>query len=417
MAKGKTQKDRLGLNWEFVPEENELFLVQNVKERNILCNKEAPVHTLIEGENYFALQYLQKDYTEKISLVYIDPPYNTGFKQEQEGFFYNDRRMERHHQYKHSAWINFMHHRLVLAKTLMAQEAVIFISIDENEFAQLKLLCDDIFGEHNFIHYFVWKKRSTGGQVRDGSIISQTEFILAYARDKKKVRLNKISNPNAGSEKWRDFRKSGGQWQQRYRPKQHFAFYFDEKMDKLTLKRTAKHQIEILPRNAQGENGFWENGKDTTAIRLANNELKASYNAKTKTYKILQLEKANDFQNAGNFIDIPSVNGSLEIKQFDLEFNNVKPVALIKYLLAIAGGPSSHILDFFAGSGSTAQAVMEWNAENNYHQSCIICTNNENALCDNVTYPRLQRVINGYTNSKWKKYDALRQNLNYYRVS
>lgn len=416
-AKRKNYKDKLGLNWELEPEEDELFYVQNIKERNIECNKKVPAHTLIEGENYHSLQHLQKDYTEKINLIYIDPPYNTGFKKEQEGFVYNDRRTEKHHEYKHSAWINFMYHRLVLAKKLMAEDAAIFISIDENEFAQLKLLCDDLFGEHNFIQYFIWKKRSTGGQVKDGFIISQTEFILAYAKDKKKIRLNKISNPNVGSEKWRDFRKSGGQWQQRYRPKQHFSFYFDEKKDKLSLKRTAAHQIEIRPQNAQGEDGFWENGKDTAAIRLANKELKVNYNAQKKKYKILQLEKANDFRNAGNFIDIPSVNGSIEIKQFDLEFNNVKPVSLIKYILAIATRPDSVILDFFAGSGSTAQAVMEWNAENNCHQTCIICTNNENALCDNVTYPRLQRVINGYMNSKGKKYNPLRQNLNYYRVS
>lgn len=192
---------------------------------------------------------------------------------------------------------------------------------------------------------------------------------------------NKIHNPNSGNLKWRDFRKSGGQWQQRYRPKQHFPFYYNEETDELSLKKSKAFPIEIIPQNAQGEKGFWENGYETTTKRLKNGELKASKNIKTNQYKILQLEQANELQNAGNFIDIPSVNGSLEIKQFDLEFNNVKPVALIKYILALAAKDNSIVLDFFAGSGSTGQAVMEWNQDNNFTQSSILCTNNEYNLC------------------------------------
>lgn len=415
--KTKKSKCRLGLNWEFEPLQNELFYIENQKEKNIIHRKKAASHILIEGENYFSLQYLQKEYAEKIQLIYIDPPYNTGFKQDQEGFFYNDKRAEKHHKYKHSSWINFMYHRLILAKRLMSNDAFIFISIDENELAQLKLLCDEIFSEENFIHYLIWKKRSTGGQVKDGSIISQTEFILIYAKNRKVARLNKIHNPKSGSLKWRDFRKSGGQWQQRYRPKQHFPFYYNEERDELSLKKSKAFPIEIIPQNAQGEYGFWENGYETTCKRLKNGELKASKNSKNNQYKILQLEQANELQNAGNFVDIPSVNGSLEIKQFDLEFNNVKPVALIKYILALAGKEQSVVLDFFAGSGSTGQAVMEWNEENDFKQQCILCTNNEFDLCSNVTYPRLQRVINGYTNMQQKKYPGLKQNLTYYKVS
>jgi adenine specific DNA methylase Mod len=229
--------------------------------------------------------------------------------------------------------------------------------------------------------------------------------------------LNKIHNPNSGNLKWRDFRKSGGQWQQRYRPKQHFPFYYNEETDELSLKKSKAFPIEIIPQNAQGEKGFWENGYETTTKRLKNGELKASKNIKTNQYKILQLEQANELQNAGNFIDIPSVNGSLEIKQFDLEFNNVKPVALIKYILALAAKDNSIVLDFFAGSGSTGQAVMEWSQENDFTQSSILCTNNEYNLCTEVTYQRLKRVLNGYTNKQQKKYIGLQQNLTYLKVS
>lgn len=411
---------KLGLLWELDPFQNKIYTVKEITDKFLFPKKKStkkrPIHKLIEGENLYSLQYLQQEYLKKIDFIYIDPPYNTGFKKGQEGFIYHDHRSEKYHQYKHSAWLSFMYYRLILAKKLMSEDGKIFISIDEHEFAHLKLLCDELFGEENYLQCFIWKKRGTGGQVRDGSIITQTEFILAYAKNKNQVQLNKIPNPNAGNHKWRDFRKSGGQWQQIHRPKQHFPIYFHPQKNSLTLEKTNSNEIEILPQNTQGELGFWENGIDTTRERLLNNELKAVFNPKTNQYKILQLEEANSFQNAGNFLDIPSVKGSNEIKFFDLHFNNVKPTELIKYFLAIATHPHSIVLDFFAGSGSTAQAVMEWNHEHKQSQTVILCTSNEHEICENVTYPRLERIIKGYKNKNNKTYQALKQTLHFYKI-
>jgi adenine-specific DNA-methyltransferase len=407
-----------GLNWEFELTNQADDLKISLKQdhaKTLLSDANKPIHWLIEGENALSLRALKQLYAGQVDLIYIDPPYNTGFKQDQEGFNYHDARREMHHDYSHSSWLNFMYERLKLAYELMTETGFLFISIDENEFAHLKLLCDQLFGEKNFVNYLVWKKRSTGGQVRDGSIITQTEFVFIYAKNKAKGKLNKLPNERAGNHKWRDFRKSGGQWQQRYRPKQHFPFYWDEATGELLLERTAQNQIEIIPQDAKGEPGFWENGKDTAAIRLANGELKTT-KSKTGQYKIVQLEVAQETQNAGNFIDIPSVQGNHEIKEFDLSFNNVKPLGLLEHIIALGSQPDGLVLDFFAGSGSTAHAVMKMNATLNHQRRCILCTNNEYDLCRSVTYPRLSRAITGYTNSKGKVLPALGENLELFKV-
>ena len=407
-----------GLNWEF--EQDELLQDKHprlIKDetKTVFSAADKPMHWLIEGENALSLRALKQLYANQVDLIYIDPPYNTGFKQDQEGFNYHDARREMHHEYSHSSWLNFMYERLNLAHSLMSETGFLFISIDENEFAHLKLLCDQLFGEKNFVNYLVWKKRSTGGQVRDGSIITQTEFVFIYAKNKAKGKLNKLPNERAGNHKWRDFRKSGGQWQQRYRPKQHFPFYWDEATEELLLERTAPNQIEIIPQDAKGEPGFWENGKETAAIRLANGELKTT-KSKSGQYKIVQLEVAQETQNAGNFIDIPSVQGNNEIKEFDLSFNNVKPLGLLEHIIALGSQPNALVLDFFAGSGSTAHAVMKMNATLQHQRRCILCTNNEYDLCQSVTYPRLSRAITGYTNAKGKVLPALGENLVFFKV-
>lgn len=412
---------RFGLLWEMEQDEfelqcheKELQIIEDT-DKSILVDSEQPTHFLIEGDNLPSLLALKKNYLSSIDLIYIDPPYNTGFKQDQEGFNYHDKRRAEHHVYAHSTWLNFMYARLKIAYELMADTAFMFISIDENEFAHLKLLCDQLFGEKNFVNYLLWKKRSTGGQVRDGSVITQTEFVFIYAKDKSKAKLRKLKNDNAGNHKWRDFRKSGGQWQQRYRPKQHYPFYFNEKLNALSLESNNEHDIVIVPQDAKGENGFWENGKETALQRLLNGELKAT-KSKSGQYKIAQLEVAADTQNAGNFIDIPSVQGNHEIKELDLSFNNVKPLGLLEYIIELGSSSDALILDFFAGSGSTAHAVMKMNAERMHQRRCILCTNNEYNLCEKVTYPRLSRVIKGYTNSKGKRMEGVFQNLSYCKV-
>src|SRR5699024_7242816 len=153
--------------------------LKEVNEHRIFNGEEHPDHLLIEGDNLHALKTMQYTHKNKIDVIYIDPPYNTG----NTDFVYNDKFVDNEDSWRHSKWLSFMNKRLRLARELMTDEGVIFISIDDNEYAQLKLLCDQIFGEENFVANMVWKSRSSL-QYSEPLISSQTEYILVYTKDK-----------------------------------------------------------------------------------------------------------------------------------------------------------------------------------------------------------------------------------------
>ena len=421
------KKRKYGLVWdeEQAPEEvvqncSKFLPVLKPLEVKGIVNKGLQDHVLIQGDNFHALSVLSYTHKNQIDLIYIDPPYNTGNQEDEEGFVYNDKRVDSDDTYRHSKWLSFMSRRLELSRDLLKDSGFCFISIDEHEFAQLRLVCDQIFGEENFVNFLTWKKRSTGGQVKDGSIITQTEFIFIYAKNKKIGKLNKIDNPNVGTEKWRDFRKSGGQWQRRHRPKQYYPFFFDSKNDGLSLERVRKTDVEIFPLDSKGEEGFWENGVDTATKRLKNGEFKVELiksGLLKGTYKVKQLEVASDVQNVGNFVDIPSVQGANEIRELGLAFNNAKPLNLIEFILKIASNKESLILDYFAGSGTTGHAVIRLNSIDGGNRQTILCTNNEanvmapKGISTDVTIPRLIKAANGYKNDKNEYIPGLGGNL------
>ena len=138
------------------------------------------LHTLIEGENYHALYALQNSYLEKVDVIYIDPPYNTGNRD----FAYNDVFVDDNDEYRHSKWLSFMERRLVVARKLMSNTGVIFLSIDDNEFAQLKLLCDSVFGEDNFVGVFNWQTKNAARGVPPKSLlIPNHEFLLCFCKN------------------------------------------------------------------------------------------------------------------------------------------------------------------------------------------------------------------------------------------
>jgi len=159
------EKKKYGIVWdeERIPEkvvsdcQTHLPVLTEIKEKEIITNNDELTHLLIEGDNYHALSVLNYTHYNKINIIYIDPPYNRGEKD----FIYNDKYVEKDDTYKHSKWLNFMNKRLELAKELLTDDGVIFISIDDNEVAQLKMLCDKIFGENNFVGQWNWFKSAT----------------------------------------------------------------------------------------------------------------------------------------------------------------------------------------------------------------------------------------------------------------
>ena len=179
----RSQK-KYGLVWEDKPEEietrlqDELPVLEEVKDRAIISDDaSAPNHILIEGDNLEALTALSYTHAGKIDVIYIDPPYNTGNKD----FVYNDSFVDREDGYRHSKWLSFMNKRLKIAKGLLSDRGVIFISIDDNEQAQLKLLCDEIFGGDNFVGTYFWKRTSTPPAL-SYKIRRKLEFVFCYQK-------------------------------------------------------------------------------------------------------------------------------------------------------------------------------------------------------------------------------------------
>ena len=171
-----------GLVWEDKPEDveerlrEELPVLTEVSDRAIISeNPDAPNHIIIEGDNLEALSTLAYTHARKIDVIYIDPPYNTGNKD----FIYNDSYVDSEDSYRHSKWLSFMSKRLRIAKKLLSDRGVIFISIDDNEQANLKLLCDEIFNGFTFISSIIWRKQG-GGKSDSKYIANNTEYILCY---------------------------------------------------------------------------------------------------------------------------------------------------------------------------------------------------------------------------------------------
>jgi len=332
-------------------------------------------NALIEGDNLEVLKVLQKAYRGKVKMIYIDPPYNTG-----NDFIYPDNYTEslktylqytgqvddEGHKFStnteasgrfHSKWMNMMYPRLSLARDLLRDDGIVFISIDEHESFNLRTMCNEIFGETNFIAAMSWKTRGTGGQIKKGSLIDQVESILVYAKDAQNLGLSKLPNEKEGETKWRDFRKAGGEWQRRFRPNQYFPFYFNQITEQLTLEHK-QGSVEIFPQDQKGDDGFWENGKPTATQRLAQSELRAR--EVRGRWKIEQFEVAGESSNAGTFVDFPSTQGADRIRSLfgEIVFPNAKPLALIQHLLLLGCANGGTVLDFFGGSGTTADAVM-----------------------------------------------------------
>ncbi|MDI4567678.1 MAG: site-specific DNA-methyltransferase, partial [Mycoplasma sp.] len=159
-------------------------IIEEIKNLKIFKNDDNNNNILINGDNFYALNVLNFTHKQKIDLIYIDPPYNTG----NNDFIYNDRFVNNEDGYKHSKWLSFMEKRLLLTLDLLNDGGLIFISIDAHEFAQLKLLCDQIFGEHNFVENFIWVKNSTKNNSKTTS--TNHEYILCYSKNIQNIRLN-----------------------------------------------------------------------------------------------------------------------------------------------------------------------------------------------------------------------------------
>ena len=392
--------------------------------KNGIEDKLKPNNILIEGDNYHALSVLNYTHKEKIDVIYIDPPFNTGH----EDFKYNDVWIDIEDSYKHSKWITFMEKRLRLAKTLLSKNGIIFISIDDIEYAQLKLLCDEIFEESNFIANIIWQSKTGSSDAK--TIDTVTEYVLVYAKNKQ----NAIFLKNIGAHKVERFRCKDKHINER-------GSYYPDTLDRggLRYSDSLNFPIKCPDGKITYPNGritfekdgwTWKWGKEKVQWGIENDFIvfrksKTKASGWTVSYKNYLL-----VDNEGNKIkcSLPYKNIITEIKTGDGAkrikelfghhvFKYAKPVELIVMLLNMIKIPSNGIiLDFMAGTGTTGEAVLELNSKQNNCQF-ILCTNNENKICTDVCYPRLKKIIKGYKNLKDEKMEGLGGNLKYFKTS
>lgn len=400
------KQKKYGLVWEDKPEDVEErlreelpVLVEDISKAIISTEADAPNHILIEGDNLETLTALAYTHEGKIDVIYIDPPYNTG----NNDFVYNDKFVDKEDSYRHSKWLSFMAKRLCIAKQLLSDKGVIFISIDDNEQAQLKLLCDEIFGENNFIASCVRKRRDSQANLSHNiSPIHEYVFIFCKRYDDL---LNKI--PAIIDDK--DYRNPDNDPRGPY------------KTMPCTNKGGAVYSVTTPTGRIITEE--WRFKKETYDALLEDNRLVFPRGGEGKPrYKLFLRDKKNEGVLANIWLSEIASNqqGTIELKDIfdELPFNNPKPIGLLKFLLILGSQTNSTILDFFAGSGTTLHATMQLNAEDGGHRKCILVTNNENNICEEVTYERNKRVIKGYTTPKGEEVAGLAGNtLRYYRTS
>ena len=416
----RSQK-KYGLVWEDKPEEietrlvDELPVLTEVPERAIVSDSpDAPNHILIEGDNLEALTALAYTHEGKIDVIYIDPPYNTGNKD----FVYNDSFVDREDGYRHSKWLSFMNKRLQIAKSLLSSGGVIFISIDDNEQAQLKLLCDETLGNNNFLGMITRATGTTTGQ-DTGSLGKACDYILVYSKqDNYKIGGIPLSEKDLSRYSLKDkkgnfsilqLRRTGGEDRREDRPTMFFPIQAPDGSD-------------VYPYGPTGYESRWRVGPQKVLQMLKDDLLyfKKDKNGNWKVYyKFYSDNKTKRPSNLWTEVD-GNKKAQIELKNVvpDVKFETPKPLDLILKILQITSSKKSTVLDFFAGSGTTLHATMQLNAEDGGHRKCILVTNNENNICEEVTYERNKRVIQGYTTPKGEEVEGLHDNnLRYYRTN
>ncbi len=385
-----------------------------------LSHGEAPWKNLIiEGDNYDALRALRMTHKGAIRCIYIDPPYNTGNRD----FVYNDRFVDKTHRFRHSLWLEFMYRRLTLAKELLADDGVIFVSIDDNELFRLGMLMDRVFGEGNFIANVIWQKvyspKNTAQHFSDDH-----EYIMIFAKSREQWRPNSLPRSSDQNKAYKNLDKDPrGNWKASDLSARNF---YGAGTYGITC--PSGRRIDAPPsgmywrvseenfKKLDSDNRIWwgKDGNNVPAIKRFLSEVKQGVVPQT----LWTYEEVGHTQDAKKQL--------LDVLQFESSgdvFSTPKPVQLMDRILRIASKPGDTVLDFFAGSGTFAQAVAKLNAEDDGDRRFILVSSTEvtedqpdKNLCRDVCAERMRRVQGGYTNAKGEAVAGLGGGFAYLRA-
>ncbi|MDR1115989.1 MAG: site-specific DNA-methyltransferase [Tannerella sp.] len=404
-------RERYRLEW---PGKREAIVTANLPTTNTLrpiredsVDFDNTENLYIEGDNLEVLKILQESYFGKIKMIYIDPPYNTGndfvykdnFTGDKDEELFESGQIDEYNRRLianpeasgryHSDWLSMMYPRLKLARNLLTDDGVIFISIDDNEVHNLRKVCDEVFGENNFVAQVI-VQTNPRGRTFDRFIAKTHEYVLVYSKNididglyeipKDEEAIAGYSKEDEGG-KYRllELRNRNPVFNRSNRPLMYYPFYVDpEKLD-VSLTMTDRHKIEIFPRNSQGEDGCWtwgvEKAKNEISLLVANYANTGKWSVFRKDYlqgtslytksKALWLDKGLNHENGKEMM------GELFGKT---PFDFPKSVDYIKKCLLIGSSTNNNdvILDFFSGSATTAHAIMQLNVEDGGNRKYIM---------------------------------------------
>ena len=401
---------------EAVDEMLEKCLPLATEDEALRIEKGGETDLLIEGDNLASLHLLCDTHAGKVDVIYIDPPYNTGNKD----FVYDDAFVESKDAYRHSKWLSFMAKRLVVARELLTGDGVIFISIDEKEVYDLKLLLDEIYGEKNFLNDFIWLNNLKGRQIGVGGAVKTYEHILCYAKDASKVKtfvgnvrelkktmpsVYRIAEyPVMQDEKGsfvikNELYNTNSAFNEETRPNLVFNILYSPATgdvrfsDPFGEEEVPEGYVLIPPhKNADGTHAYHAWRWSEKKILAEKEDL--CFLLVKGVYKVYT--KIRDYDKTSLKDVITDVgNGNQEILSLfgKAVFSYPKSVKLMRILIGAVDKKDATVLDFFAGSGTTGHAVMALNKADNGRRRFILCTNNENGICRSVTYERIRLAI------------------------
>lgn len=392
-----------------------------LEEKDLFIDGGGELNFLLEGDNLASLTLLKKTHRGKIDLIYIDPPYNTGAT----NWMYNNDYVDSNDSYRHSKWLSMMSTRLTIAKKLLTDKGVLICAIDENEVATLKLLLESIFGlNYEFVCVTI-VHNPRGIQGKNFSYTHEFAFFVIPKGDKiiggRKIPDSEID--------WRNLRDNGGE---SLRSDAKNCFYpiitdgnsiigfgdvvSDDTVHPNQMERKDKYYY-IYPIDIQGIERKWRYARQSVEqiqkylrIKKTRDRFEIELGKPYGTYRTVWIDARYDANEYGKKL----INDLVPNCSFDFP-KSLWNVYDCLYAV-IAESKNSTVLDFFAGSGTTGHAVIKLNAEDGGHRKFILCTNNENNICRDITYERIKTVITGKRKDGSKYSDGLPGSLKYFKT-